>query len=174
MPNIHKIKKILYPASDAVTIYFDKLNGFSHYLPGQHLLLSVQLNGEKISRTYSICTAPSLDDDIAITIRRIQDGKLSGYLVDHAREGMELELEGPFGDFTLQVNPVGNRHLIMIAAGSGITPLYAMLRSILYGEPESSVSLIYANRSFDRIIFHQQLQELEQQFGNRFKLYHAV
>lgn len=169
-----QIKRVGYPATDTITLYLDQIGGLGSYLPGQHLMVSCQLNGQRLTRTYSLCTSPEIDSEAAITIRRIPEGKLSGYLVDQAKQGMELEIDGPFGGFTTKPDPEKERHLILLAAGSGITPLFSILRSILYREPRSHISLIYTNRSFDRIIFYQQLQELEQQFSKRFRIYHAL
>jgi ring-1,2-phenylacetyl-CoA epoxidase subunit PaaE len=174
MRKILKVQQVLFPAKETVSLLFDKDESFSNYLPGQHLRLATQVNGKKVGRTYSICTAPDIDQHVAVTIRRIEGGLLSNFLVDNAQAGMEIELEGPFGAFTIQTNQDQKRHLILLAAGSGITPLYSILRSVLHQEPHSVASLVYANRSFDRIIFHQQLQTLEEQFPDRFSVYHAI
>jgi ring-1,2-phenylacetyl-CoA epoxidase subunit PaaE len=87
---------------------------------------------------------------------------------------MEVTLAGPYGNFVAAPDPAQQRHLVLFAAGSGITPLYSILRSVLYHETGSNVSLVYANHAADRIIFYEQLQELEQKFADRFTVYHAL
>lgn len=135
------IKRVVHPTTDSVTLYFDTPeNGFTYY-PGQHLSVTAMVDQKPITRTYSLSTSPVMDSELAITVKRIPDGVLSNYLVDYAKPEMPLTVEGPLGQFYTVPNSVNQRHLVLFAGGSGITPLYSMIRSVLYTEPYSVLSL---------------------------------
>ncbi|CAN5385800.1 phenylacetate-CoA oxygenase/reductase subunit PaaK [soil metagenome] len=173
MAQTMEIQKVEYPAADTITLRFKREGLLSKYLPGQHISVSVPVNGKNLTRTYSFCTSPYMDDDIVIAVRRIPDGTMSSFLLEQARPGMELEIEGPFGEFTT-IPDHPKRHLIMFGGGSGITPLFSMIRSILYKESQSVITLIYANQTFERIIFYRQLEQLQKRFNGRLRVYHAL
>lgn len=147
------IKRIERSTPDSVTLFFDKEEDLANYKSGQHLSLSLSVDNETVVRTYSFNSSPFTDSDVSITARLIPNGKLSSYLVNRVKEGEQVILEGPFGNFVIEPRHENKRHLIMFAAGSGITPIMSMIKSILHEEPLSRVSLIYSNHSADRIIF---------------------
>lgn len=168
------IKRIVHPTTDSVTLYFDTPeNGFTYY-PGQHLAVTAIVDRKPITRMYSLSTSPLMDPELAITVKRIPDGVLSNYLVDYAKPEMPLTVEGPLGQFYTVPDPVNQRHLVLFAGGSGITPLYSMIRSVLYAEPHSVISLIYANRSWESIVFREELVKLQTAHPDRFSVYHAL
>ncbi|RCR67106.1 MULTISPECIES: ferredoxin--NADP reductase [Larkinella] len=168
------IKRVVHPTTDSVTLYFDTPeNGFTYY-PGQHLAVTAIVGQKPITRTYSLSTSPVMDSELAITVKRIPDGVLSNYLVDYAKPEMPLTIEGPLGQFYTVPDPVNQRHLVLFAGGSGITPLYSMIRSILYAETNSVISLIYANRSWESVVFREELNKLQIAHPDRFSVYHAL
>jgi ring-1,2-phenylacetyl-CoA epoxidase subunit PaaE len=168
------VTKISYPTSDSVTLRFVKVKELERYKPGQHAILTFIIQGQRFRRTYSFHTVNELDDDVAITIRTIPDGKVSNFLRNTAPGDISVELEGIAGDFFVEASENTRRHLIMFGGGSGITPLFPMLRVILLREPQSGISLIYANHSCEKIIFKDELTQLEKQFPGRLKVYHII
>lgn len=168
------IKRITHPTTDSVTLWFDNVPELSEYKPGQHVSLTLQIEDEYVSRNYSFNTSPYTDDELGITIRAIPNGKVSTYLLTNAKTGMEVFLEGPLGDFSLQQADKHKKHYVFLAGGSGITPIISMIRSILYSDSNSMVSLIYANHSFMKIIFREEIAVLERVFSNRFSAFHVL
>ena len=122
------------------------------FSPGQYLTVAVELAGEIVRRSYSISSSAEDTRTATITVKRIAGGKLSGHLVEHARAGMRFDVVGPAGSFTLS-DSTGPRRLVLIAGGSGITPLMSIARTTLTREPEASIRLLYANRNEQDIIF---------------------
>lgn len=158
-------------AEDSVVISFRQPPfGRIHYLPGQYITLRFEMNGEVHFRSYSISSSPRLDSQLSIGVRRVEGGLISNYLVDEAKEGMELEVMEPRGRFFLDNSVKEHRHIRLMAAGSGITPLYSILRSTLFNEPLSSVSLLLSDRSMERVMFRSQLKGLQEMFHDRFEL----
>ncbi|MFD1140836.1 2Fe-2S iron-sulfur cluster-binding protein [Larkinella insperata] len=168
------VTNVVYPTVDSATLYFNKPTDSFTYYPGQHVAITAVVDNKSITRTYSLSTAPLVDDQLAITVKRLPRGLLSTHLVENARAGIDLLVEGPLGQFYTVPNPANQRHLILFAGGSGITPLYSMIRSILQEEPHSKLSLVYANRTWEGIIFQQPLAQLQQQHPDRFFLYHVL
>jgi ring-1,2-phenylacetyl-CoA epoxidase subunit PaaE len=165
-----KVKEVVKETSDAVTIRFFQPDEKINYKPGQFLTLIMPIEGEKVRRAYSLCTSPYTDDDLAVTVKKVIDGKVSNYVFEHIQAGQVIELMEPLGAFTPDINPDKKRHVILLGGGSGITPLMGILKSVLLKEPASKVSLIYANRNEESIIFRRQLKEYEEKYQNRFKV----
>ena len=167
-----KIHEVVPIAKDAVNLVFEKPAGFN-YQPGQFITIISEVNGKKIRRAYSLCTTPFEDDQPAVTVKRVPDGAMSNFLNDNARVGQEIEIMEPMGMFTTDYNPSAKRNVILFGGGSGITPLISILRSILLKEAESNVTLVYANRSEEYIIFKDLLRDLEEKHEN-FHLFHIL
>jgi len=169
----HIVTHVSHPTFDSVMLRFKKENDLLHYHPGQHGQFYFTINGVKHQRNYSFVTSPLLDSDLAITIRLITSGVVSHHLLQEAIPGMEINLKSIQGSFKLSDLTVP-KHLIMFAGGSGITPIISMLRTALHACNQTCVSLIYSNTTFDKIIFRDELEELSQQFGHRFTLFHII
>ncbi|MFK7921112.1 MAG: 2Fe-2S iron-sulfur cluster-binding protein [Bacteroidia bacterium] len=140
------------------------------YKAGQYLTFRFEIAGEEYIRSYSISTAPRLDDTIAITVKAVEGGIVSNYLLENAKPGMAMEVSRPLGRFLIENSVKEQRNIVLLGAGSGITPLYSILRSTLFNEPLSHVWLYYANSSPTDVIFREDLARLQRQFGNRFHL----
>ena len=161
------------PTDDAISLYFNKTGPLEHYKAGQHALLSFRIDGRVFKRTYSFHTSPHEQGKVGITVRSVEGGFISNYL--QSVIGIpEIFLDGLAGEFTVEPRADSKRHLVMFAAGSGITPLMSMLKTIMHCEPQSVVSLIYANKTFSRIIFKEELSTLEKTFPDRLKIYHIL
>lgn len=132
------------------------------------------IDGKKIRRAYSVCSSPYTDPYPAVTVKRVEGGLVSNFLGDHLKAGDELEVMEPMGNFTVEPKAGHRRHVILLGGGSGITPLMSIAKSVLHMEPDSQVSLIYANRNENSIIFRTALDELQEKYQNRFQLIHVL
>lgn len=170
-----KVSKINRETKDAISIYFENPpSGLPDYESGQFLTLVVPVGGSELRRSYSLCTTPFADKEMAVTVKRIKDGLVSNHLNDNLKEGDTVRVMEPMGVFTTHFDANNYRHLILIGGGSGITPLISILRSALLKEPNSLVSLIYANRDLDSVIFKDYLSDLENDYGDRLTIKHVL
>lgn len=166
------VNSVASVATDAVCITFDdkETQGF-RFKAGQYLTLSKLINNEWLTRCYSVCSAES-SKSLSVVVRRVPNGTMSCYLNDTLRSGDKLTVAGPFGDFVLNdksVNPAQN--LVMVAGGSGITPIMSMLHSALEANINQIV-LIYCNHSSDNVIFKQELEQLNDRYGERLTIHY--
>ena len=137
--------------------------------PGQYLTISLTINGEKVRRAYSICSATH-EPTINILVKRIDQGLVSNYLNDEIKVGNTFDVLPPNGHFKLTLKEQGQRQYFFFGAGSGITPLMSMIGSILESEPQTVCHLLYGNRDEDNILFQRKLDRLQLVYKNRFKL----
>lgn len=147
---------------------------FKTFLPGQHTTLKVVIDGQEYFRTFSLSSVPGQSDEVKLTIKRVPGGKVTNYLYDHLKQDDLLELTAPSGRFTVQIDPASSKHYVMIAGGSGITPIYSMIATILYAEHKSRITLFYANRTRSSIIFATMLEELRRTFPHRFAIRYFI
>lgn len=173
--HILKLEEITWESPDAASFHFNQARvDRIHFLPGQFLTLKVEIEGEFYFRSYSISSAPRLDDVLSITIKRVEGGLVSNYLLDTYKPGQLVEFLSPQGRFIIQNSIKNERRLILFAGGSGITPIMSILRSTLFNEPKSRISLIYANRNKESIIFRKKLEALSLKFSGRLDIYHVL
>jgi ferredoxin-NADP reductase len=158
-PLILRLASITAQTSDSKTLRFivpndRKLNA----RPGQFLTFSFLFDGKKVNRSYSICSSPARSGYVEITTKRVSQGCVSVFLNDRASVGMTVEANGAFGHFCFDESK--HQNVVLLAAGSGITPMMAMLRYIDDLCLETTVTLLYCVRTSDDIIFHGELEEL--------------
>jgi len=166
---------VIRETPDAVTLRMEQpLVDRINYLPGQYLTLKVDIDGAPHYRSYSLSSTPQLDRYLAVTVKRVSGGVVSNYINDHFAPGRLIEFLRPAGHFTVEPATQQRRHLVLIGAGSGITPLMGIMRAVLYGEPQSRVSLLYANRHQSSVIFRERLQALAETFPHRLSLLHVL
>jgi ring-1,2-phenylacetyl-CoA epoxidase subunit PaaE len=140
------------------------------YRSGQYLTFLHQTKHGEIRRSYSITSSPLLNEPLSIGIKRVENGTLSRELVDHTKPGDELLTTGAGGFFTLPDDMTAYKKIVFLAAGSGITPVYSLIKTSLYGFPHLNIVLIYSSPSPERTIFYSRLQQLQHAFPNRFQL----
>ena len=172
-----QVKEVVLETADSVTIYFwHPLSEQIKYKAGQFITIIVPASegGKKVRRSYSMSTSPHSDTAIGVTVKRVQGGLVSNYLNDNVKIGEFLEVLEPLGNFFLEPDADTTRHIVLFAAGSGITPMMSIAKSVLKMELNSRVTLIYGNRSEDSIIFKQKLEELEAQYGKRLGVHHLL
>lgn len=150
--------KTLKKTQDSITIQFDTEQQDFTYLPGQYLNIRCTIDGEVIIRSYSFSSKPS-DPYPAITVKRVSGGKMSNYIFENADQTETWEVEAPFGNFLLDSAIAEQSQIVLLAGGSGIAPLYAMLNSI---EISAQLPLlVYSNKSPEETIFFNELEALQ-------------
>lgn len=169
-----KVREVVRETGDTVTIYFEQPEPYLDYKPGQFLTIILDINGKEERRSYSLCTSPYVDPYPGITVKRVKEGLISNYMNDKIRPGKTVETIKPAGHFTLDFHSQNQYHYVMIAGGSGITPLVGLTKSILINEPKSSVTLLYCSRSEEQIIFKDQLESLENRSDGKLKVIHNL
>lgn len=169
-----KVKEIIRETKDAITIVFQQSQPKITYKSGQFLTLIIPIQGKEVRRAYSLCSSPFVDEDLAVTVKRVDNGLMSNWLPDNLKAGDVLKIMEPMGQFTTEYDKTRKRHLIMFAGGSGITPMMSIIKSLLTQEPESIVSLIYCNRDIDSIIFKDELAKWETNYQGRLHVIHVL
>jgi ring-1,2-phenylacetyl-CoA epoxidase subunit PaaE len=170
-----RIADVVPETTDAYTLVFDNPDPkLFAYEAGQYLTIKVDIGGESYRRAFSLSSCPRTDSRLSVTIKKVTGGKVSPYLQASARVGQTLESYPPLGNFKLVPQDAGRRHIVLIGAGSGITPLMSMLKTVLHAEPGSIVTLVYGNRTESDIIFKGQLERLEAESAGRLRVIHAL
>jgi ring-1,2-phenylacetyl-CoA epoxidase subunit PaaE len=177
-PTFHalRIKEIHRETEDAVSIAFDvpeELHVDFSYLPGQYLTLKTTINGEEVRRSYSLCSAP-FEKEWRVAIKEVPNGLFSTYANRELKEGMELDVMTPTGNFTLETSASASKHYVLFAAGSGVTPILSIAKAALKNEPNSTVSLFYGNKGFGSIIFREEIEALKNVYMDRLRLIHVL
>lgn len=167
-----KVKEVIKETVDTITIVFEKASTEITYQSGQFLTLIATINGEEIRRAYSLCSTSGVDENLAVSVKRVDGGKMSNYLNDNLKKGDELSALAPMGNFVFSPSQDRQRHIVLIGAGSGITPLMSILKAVLKQESKSIVSLVYTNKNQENAIFYKQLEELKSASSGRLRLVH--
>lgn len=176
MPRFHplKVAAITRETPEAVSIAFDVPADLAEtfaFRPGQYLTLAADIEGSEARRSYSICSAPG-DPHLRVGVKRVADGRFSSFVNEMLTVGDTIRVMPPEGRFTALA---GERHdYLLIAAGSGITPMLSIARTVLGHEPDSTVTLVYGNRSSETIMFGEELQDLKDGHLGRFSLVHLL
>ncbi len=176
---VHKqtllVERVEQETDQAVVITFAPTNGkVLPFKPGQYVTVSKLINGESVTRCYSICTSPS-SNELSVGVKKVQRGQLSNYLNESLKAGDELTVTGPFGDFIFDpAVDQSSKPLVLIAGGSGITPVLSIAKTALESSPERRVNLIYANRSIQDAMFLTTLNDLKSRYADRFDIVHVL
>jgi ring-1,2-phenylacetyl-CoA epoxidase subunit PaaE len=169
-----RIREIVIEKYDVKTFVLERLDGrVLDYKAGQFLTFLMTMHGHEIRRSYSMSSAPGVDQFPAITVKRVPNGEISRYWLDHAKVGDVFECLRAAGRFVLHPDDSGERDIVLLAGGSGITPLFSILKQVLSCKSESFVTLIYASRNERNTLFLRQISELENRFHSRFKVIHV-
>ncbi|NIH83853.1 ferredoxin--NADP reductase [Amycolatopsis granulosa] len=170
---IVRVRAVIDETADARSFVVEPAAEAAHlfdYRPGQFLTVRVPDAGSGSARCYSLSSSPHCDPALKFTVKRVSGGHGSNWLCDTVEAGHEIEVLPPAGTFTPAAldRPVG-----LIAGGSGITPVIAIAKSILFGGT-GDVVLIYANRNEESVIFPGELRALEHRFPERFTVIHHL
>jgi ferredoxin-NADP reductase len=161
-----RVSEIIAETASTKTL---RLVSGDHYLPpfqaGQYIALYLEIDGIRTSRPYSISSQPNQTGYYDITIRRVENGLVSNYLLADVKRGDVITCSGPAGNFYF--NPlIHQKTMICIAGGSGITPFMSMIREVIECGLDRAVYLFYGNKSADDIIFGAELTGVSQRFEN--------
>jgi len=172
-----KIATIRRETSDCVSVALDipdSLRDDFRYIPGQYLTFRVNLNGEEVRRSYSLCSAPA-ENEWRIAIKKVDGGLFSTYANDSLKAGDTLETAPPDGRFFPEsVSADMNRDFVFFAAGSGITPVISIIKTVLQKAAESRVTLVYGNRRSSTVIFREEIEGLKNRYLGRFQVIHIL
>ncbi len=141
------------------------------FTPGQYLTIAHTINGVELRRSYSLCSS-SNSNEWRIGVKKVEGGTFSVFANDILKTGDALKVMEPQGNFLLPINPGNSNHYMAIAAGSGITPIMSMLKSVLESEPNSSFALLYGNQNQEETMFYDELELLKTNYPNRFTLHY--
>lgn len=158
-----KVSDIRRETHDAVSVAFEvpaTLWPEYQYKQGQYLTLKLKVNGEEIRRSYSICTSPFSEKELRIAIKEVKDGRGSTFINRQAKVGDTIEVMTPMGNFHSPLSGSAQKNYVLFAGGSGITPMMSILKSVLYIEKQSTITLIYANRDEDSVIFKNEIDKI--------------
>jgi ring-1,2-phenylacetyl-CoA epoxidase subunit PaaE len=168
------VKEIIKETADAITIKLENIVPVLSYSSGQFITLVLHLGGKEVRRSYSISSSPYTDNDISICVKAIPDGQVSNHLKNNLKVGETLDVLEPMGNFLVNPKSDKQRHVFLFGAGSGITPLISIAKTILSSEPKSKVSLVYGNRTFDDIIYKHEIEKLEAENNSRFTVVNVI
>lgn len=172
MSQFHKltIKEIIKETSSAVSLIFNipsELQSVFTFQAGQYITLKTIINDEDVRRAYSLCSSPK-SGEIKVAVKAVENGTFSVYANEKLAAGDTLEVSAPEGKFTL--TPEVNKNYIGFVAGSGITPVLAMVKSVLESDTNATFALIYGNKSVADTIFYEELNALTKQYPTQFKV----
>jgi ring-1,2-phenylacetyl-CoA epoxidase subunit PaaE len=176
-PRFHTltISDLRRETADAVSLAFavpDRLREAYRYMPGQYLTLRATIDGEDVRRSYSICSG--LDDgELRVVIKRVAGGAFSGWANELLHPGDRIAVMTPGGRFAVPIEPGAGRTLVAFAAGSGITPVMAILKTMLRREA-GRFFLFYGNRTSAGIIFREELDDLKDRYLARLSVLHVL
>ncbi len=173
---ILKVKELIRETPDAVTVCFKNGNFFRkiNYLPGQFIMLDFKIGKDTVKRAYSFSSSPDVDKDLRITVKRVKSGYVSNFVNNVLKVGDKIKVDIAMGSFNITPNKNNAKHYILFGAGSGITPVYSIAKSVLAKEPNSKVILIYANQNKENIIFFNHLNQLEKEHPTQLFVEHVL
>jgi ring-1,2-phenylacetyl-CoA epoxidase subunit PaaE len=168
-----RVKSITPDTDEAVIVSFDVPAALQHdfqFTQGQHLTLRTELNGQEQRRSYSICSGVD-DGELRIGVRHVSGGVMSSWLNQSLKVGEQIDVLPPEGRFFVPIDPSQARHYLGIAGGSGITPILAIMKTVLAREPLSRFTLIYSNRRQASTMFKEELEDLKNRYLTRLTLH---
>ena len=163
------IKRIEKETTESVSVEFDvpeKLLSEFSFEAGQFLTLKKELNNQEICRSYSLCSTP-VSGKFKVAIKQIPLGKFSTFANNQLKVGDYIDVGRPAGNFFFKPQPKNSKSYTLIAAGSGITPILSILKTILVEEPNSQVTLFYGNKSPKLTMFKKEIEHLKKEYSKK-------
>jgi len=178
MPVFHalRVADVRRETEDTVSVAFtvpDELAAAYEFAPGQHIAIRMPgPDGTEVRRSYSICSG--LDDgELRVAVKNIAGGVVGVHANEALKAGDVLDVMTPAGRFTTALDPAHHKSYLGIAAGSGITPVMSLIRSVLAREPKSRFTLVYGNRGPTTVIFREALEDLKDRYLARLQIIHV-
>lgn len=171
-----KVTDVRRDTRDAVVVTLaprDEDRALFDFTQGQYLTLRRAFDGEELRRSYSICSGVD-DGCLRVGIKRVDGGAFSTWANENLAPGVEIDAMPPMGKFHTETDPAAARHYLGVAAGSGITPLLSIIKTVLAREPKSQFTLVYANRQINSIMFREELEDLKNLYLGRLSVLHIL
>lgn len=168
-----RVKQVVRETPDASSFVLDvpdHLRDAFTYAAGQFCTFRVNIDGESYLRSYSMSSSPAVDADMQVTVKRVPDGAVSNWMNDHLEAGDTIEAMVPSGVFCLGPS---DRELVAFAGGSGITPVFSLIKTVLV-DTSRRARLLYANRDRQSVIFDAELEALIERYGDRLQVIHHL
>lgn len=143
------------------------------FIQGQYLTFRQDFDGTEVRRSYSICSGKD-DGVLQVGIKKVDGGAFSTWANDNLAPGMTLEAMAPMGNFHTPITPEVAKNYLGFAGGSGVTPVLSILKTVLMREPQSTFTLVYANRGVNTIMFREELEDLKNRFMQRLTIIHIL
>ena len=172
-----KVTRVIEETQDSKSIEFEvpkELVKEFEYQSGQYLTLQFNINGEEVRRAYSLCSSPFTQENLRIGVKRVKGGLVSNHINDNVKVGQTIDVLPPMGTFKVDVNSANYRSYYLFAAGSGITPILSILKSVLTVEENSYVYMIFGNTNQNTIMFNEELKQLKAQYSDRFEFVNTL
>jgi ring-1,2-phenylacetyl-CoA epoxidase subunit PaaE len=176
-PRFHalRIKEVRRETPDCVSLAFEvpaELAAEYRFVQGQHLNVRAMLDGDEVRRSYSICSGVD-DGELRVAIKKVPGGRFSVWANERLAAGDEIDVMTPEGRFFTPLDAGQSKHYVAFAAGSGITPVLSLARTVLAREPKSRFTLVYGNRRLASTMFHEALWELKDRYLARFAIHNV-
>lgn len=169
------VKNIRRETADCVSIQFEipeSLKEIFNYQPGQYLTLRTYIDKNEVRRSYSICSSP-LENELRVAVKQVEEGKFSGFANQILKQNDTIEVMPPMGKFVSHTLGQKGKKYLAIVAGSGITPVMSIMKTILENDGTSEFTLIYGNKNRSSIIFKEDIEALKNKFMRRLLIYHT-
>ncbi len=176
-PHFHplRVREVRRETAECVSLALEvpaHLEPMFRFTQGQYLNVRRDLGGSEVRRSYSICSGAD-DGELRIAVKEVPQGLFSTWANRELAAGDSIEVMPPEGRFFVPLDPAQAKHYVAFAAGSGITPVLSLARTILAREPRSRFTLVYGNRTLGSVIFNEALEDLKDRHLARFALYHV-
>ena len=172
-----RVQSMRQLTDDSMAVTFkvpESLKNTFSFTQGQHITLRSDIGGERdVRRNYSVCSS-AIDGELMIGVKHIPGGTFSSYVMNELRIGDKLDVMAPSGRFFTQLSANHAKTYVLIAAGSGITPMMSIIQTTLSAEPESRCILLYGNKNTDSIMFCDELERLRHEHPERLQLLHFL
>ena len=178
MPKFHDlvIDEVRKETDDCVSLLFQvpsDLKDEFNFIQGQYLTLRTTINGEDVRRSYSFCSGVD-EGELRVAIKKVPNGVFSTYANDVLKAGDSLRVMKPMGRFYTPLDKSNEKHYVGVAAGSGITPILSIIKSVLSNEPESTFTLFYGNQKSSTVIFKEEIEDIKDTSLSRFRVFHLL
>ncbi len=178
MPKFHEleINEIIHETEECVSIAFDvpeDLKEKYEFVQGQYLTLRTEIAGEDVRRSYSICSGVD-EGTLRVAVKQVPKGLFSTFANQELKKGDLLRVMTPMGRFYTELNPQNEKHYVGFAAGSGITPILSIIKSVLSREPKSTFTLFYSNKKASTVIFKEEIEDLKDTNLHRLRVFHLL
>jgi ring-1,2-phenylacetyl-CoA epoxidase subunit PaaE len=174
--NSLQVADVVRETPDAVSVAFqvpDQLKNDYTFKQGQYLTLKFNINGEELRRSYSICSS-YYENELRVAVKKVKDGRVSTHIFNNLKKGDAIEVMTPMGNFFTEMNAANKKTYVLFAGGSGITPMFSILKTVLRDEPQSRIVLFYGNNDESAVIFKKKIEELAVANADRLNVVHVL